>query len=572
MTKRPNKTDDSAEMRRHAEARLRDQQIKPGSPIENRGSEADTRRLLHELEVHQVELEMQNEELAEARDKTEALLEKYTDFYDFAPVGYLTLDQTGTILEANLAAANLLEVARSALASHDFGQFVSATDRTVLRSFLERIFSGKIRQCCEVTLQVPGQPPLAVELEGIVYESGKACRLILTDITELKRAEADRLILNKLESTGILAGGIAHDFNNLLTVILLNVELAQMLEPPGEELAGYLAEAKKASLLARSLTAQLVTFAGGGGPVRQAMFLSGLIQESVQLALIGSQVRCDFLLAEDLWAADVDAGQIGQVIRNLILNAREAMPTAGTVTVSAKNVVPGAQEQPALPAGEYVQLKIADQGTGIAKDVLPKIFDPYFSTKQRGMKKGMGLGLTICHSIIQKHQGAITVESTVGVGTTFHIYLPANRKLRGVDKLLEPADDPRPARILVMDDDEGVKELVGQTLSGMGHTVELAKDGRSAIELYQTANRLGRRFDVVILDLTVYSGMGGQETLEALLKLDPGVQAIAMSGNVFDPVLLEPERHGFKGALTKPFEASRLRGVLAQVTSRSPAK
>lgn len=184
----------------------------------------------------------------------------------------------------------------------------------------------------------------------------------------------------------------------------------------------------------------------------------------------------------------------------------------------------------------------------------------------------MGLGLTICHSIIQKHQGAITVDSAVGVGTTVHLYLPANRKLRSPGKPLEPAGDPPPARILVMDDDEGVKELVGQTLSGMGHTVELAKDGRTAIELYQTANHLGRRFDVVILDLTVYGGPGGQETLEALLKLDPGVQAIAMSGNVFDPVLLEPERHGFKAALPKPFEASRLRGILAQVTSRSPAK
>lgn len=351
MTGRPNKIDDSAEMRRRAEARLRDQQIRPGSPIENQASEAAPRRLLHELEVHQIELEMQNEELAEARDKTEALLEKYTDLYDFAPVGYLTLDQGGNIIEANLAAANLLEVARSALANRDFGQFVSATDRGVWGSFLERTFSGKVRQRCEVTLQVSGLPPLAVELEGLVHGSGKACRLILTDITELKRAEADRLILNKLDSTGILAGGIAHDFNNLLTVILLNVELAQMLAPPGEELADYLAEAKKASLLARSLTAQLVTFAGGGGPVRQAMFLSGLIQESVQLALIGSQVRCDFFLAEDLWAADVDAVQLGQVIRNLILNAREAMPETGTVTVNAKNVMLGALEQPSLPAG-----------------------------------------------------------------------------------------------------------------------------------------------------------------------------------------------------------------------------
>ena len=299
-------------------------------------SEADTQRLLHELEIHQIELEMQNEELSEARDKLEALLEKYTDLYDFAPVGYLTLNSAGSICEANLAAANLLDVARSALMRRDFGNFVSATDRDSFGSFVRRIFAGRIRQSCEVTLHVAGRTPLAVELEGIAFESGQSCRVTLTDITELKRAEADRLILNKLESTGILAGGIAHDFNNLLTVILLNLELAQMAHSSRRG-TGAISGSREAFRLAGPepdratghLCRRRHTDQAGDVPF-------GLIQESVQLALSGSNVRCESLPGGGPLGGRCGRAQIGQVIRNLILNAREAMPKGGTVVVRGK--------------------------------------------------------------------------------------------------------------------------------------------------------------------------------------------------------------------------------------------
>lgn len=529
-------------------------------------------RELHELEVHQIELEMQNEELTEARDKMEALLEKYTDLYDFAPVGYLTLDPAGDILEANLAASNLLEMARSVLVKRRFGSFISATDLPAFDGFLQQVFASKVRQSCEVTINVEGRPPLAVELEAIAFESGQACRMTLTDVTELKRAEADRLILNKLESTGILAGGIAHDFNNLLTVIRLNLELAQMLDLPNAELAQYLADAKKSALMTKGLTAQLLTFAEGGAPIRRAMRISGLIQESVRLALDGSKLRCEFSLADDLWPAEVDEAQMGQVIRSMALNAREAMPSGGVMRVRAENMVLSASEHPPLAAGAYVKISIADQGIGIAKDVVPKIFDPYFSTKQRGDRKGMGLGLTICHSIVQKHDGAITVESAVGVGTTFDIYLPAIQKLSDEEKTPPPSGVPQHGRVLVMDDEEGVREIVGLTLLGMGHTVELARDGQMAIEVYKTAKLQGRGFDVVILDLTIREGMGGRETLQELLKIDPRVKAIAMSGYALDPVIFEPERHGFKGVLTKPFDNGILRENLARMMYSSTVR
>jgi signal transduction histidine kinase/CheY-like chemotaxis protein len=560
----PRTSDDPTGLRRRAELRLKDRQSK--KPPNQ--ADADDKRQLHELEVHQIELEMQNEELLDSRTAMEALLEKYTDLYDFAPVGYLTLDRGGVIREANLAGASLLGIARSALINGRFGHFVSAAGRPAFGAFLQQVFEGKVRQCCDVTLHVEARPPLEVEMEAIAFESAEACRVAVTDITARKRAESDRLILDKLESTGILATGIAHDFNNLLTVILLNLELAQKHKPLDENLARYLGEAKETCLLASSLTAQLLTFAKGGAPIRKAMLLSGVIKESVRSALSGSKVGCETSLAEDLWMAEVDAGQIGQVIRGMVLNSCEAMPQGGVVFVRAENVVLNVQQEPSLPAGEYVRVSIEDQGTGIAKDVLPKIFDPYFSTKHRGDQKGMGL--TICHAVVQKHGGAIAVKSEVGRGTTFDIYLPAARKLRGGEKAPMPPSETRHGRVLVMDDEEGVRKVLGQTLEGMGHSAEMAEDGLKAIEIYKKAKSLGRHFDVVLLDLTIREGMGGQEAIQALLKIDPAVKAIAMSGYIESPVILEPGRHGFKAALEKPFDAGKLQEILALVMDGAP--
>jgi signal transduction histidine kinase/CheY-like chemotaxis protein len=559
----PRTSDDPTGLRRRAELRLKDRQSK--KPPNQ--ADADDKRQLHELEVHQIELEMQNEELLDSRTAMEALLEKYTDLYDFAPVGYLTLDRGGVIREANLAGASLLGIARSALINGRFGHFVSTADRPSFGAFLQQVFESKVRRSCDVTLQVEARPVIEVEMEAVAFESGEACRVAVTDITARKRAESDRLILDKLESTGILAAGIAHDFNNLLTVILLNLELARTHTPLDENLARNLEKAKETCLLASSLTAQLLTFAKGGAPVRKAMLLSGVIQESVGLALSGSRVGCEFSLAEDLWMVEVDAGQIGQVIRGMVLNACEAMPQGGLVFVRAENVVLNAQQEPSLPVGEYVRVSIEDQGTGIAKDVLPKIFDPYFSTKHRGDQKGMGLGLAICHAVVQKHGGAIAVKSEVGHGTTFDIYLPAARKLSGGEKAPMPPSEPRHGRVLVMDDEEGVREVLGQTLEGMGHSAEMAEDGQKAIEFYKQAKRLGRPFDVVLLDLTIREGMGGQEAIQALLEIDPEVKAIAMSGYIDSPVILEPGRHGFKAALEKPFDAGKLQEILSLVIS-----
>ena len=690
VPKHSNNASDPAERHRQAEARLREQSPGDAATAPPK-SETETQRALHELEVHQIELEMQNEELSAARDKMEAMAEKYTDLYDFAPVGYFTLDSQGDILEANLATANLLGCARSSLINQSFRLFVASACRSVFDAFLTKAFAGGIREECDVILLVDGKKPFDVRIRANLFASGKACRMAVADITEhklgkaaaeqlaaivkyshdaiigkdldgiitswnqgaekifgytaeemvgtsierlipadrleeenqilqkirrdervenfetlrrtkdgrmidvsvtasairdstgkiigaskvarniteLKRAEADRLILNKLESTRILAGGIAHDFNNLLTVVLLNLELAEMLNYSDAELARHLNEAKNSALKTRALTAQLLTFAEGGAPHCRPTLLSGLIQESVRLALSGSQVRCEFALAEDLWPAAVDEAQMGQVLRGMALNAREAMPQAGVLRVRAENVVLKAAEHPTLSAGNYVRVSLADQGHGIPPADLPKIFDPYFSTKQRGDRKGMGLGLTICHAVVRKHAGAITVDSAVGVGTTLQIYLPASRIFNNPAKA--PANRPQPGRVLVMEDEVAVREVVGRTLSGMGHEVALVQDGQRALALYETATLQGRPFDVVILGLTIRDGMSGREALQGLLKQDSRVKAIAMSGHALDPVMLAPERHGFRGVLMKPFEIENLQETLSRVMGNSTA-
>jgi two-component system, cell cycle sensor histidine kinase and response regulator CckA len=551
----------AAELRRRAEARLREQHPENGQVK----TDADTQRLVHELQVHQVELEMQNEELQKARDSMEAGLEKFSDLYDFAPVGFLTLDREGAIREANLSSASLLGIERARLINRRLGFCLSPADVPAFSAFLTRVFESKARQFCEVTLLKEVKPPVVVRIEAAVTASGQECRAVLDDITEQKRAEEDRLILNKLESTGILAAGIAHDFNNLLTMILLNLEMVQALAPPGEELAHHLEQAKQAGLLAAGLTLQLATFAAESAPVRKPTRLVELIEASVRLALGGSRLRCDFSLAEDLWPAEVDAGQIAQVIRNLVLNAREAKPEGGAISVRAENVLLRPQEHPSLPPGDYIRVSFTDWGGGIPKDVLPKIFDPYFSTKRRGTQKGMGLGLSICHTIIQKHGGAIAVESKPGVGTTFRLLLPASRMLLQNEKAFVPSGVLGKRKILVMDDEDVVRKLVRRLLQQMGHEVELVEDGQSAVGAYESAQDQGRPFDAVILDLTIRDGVGGQKTIRELLKIDPGVKAIVMSGYTNDPAVLEPERYGFKCVLTKPFDKLKLGAILSRV-------
>nr|HID60014.1 response regulator [Desulfobacterales bacterium] len=390
--------------------------------------------------------------------------------------------------------------------------------------------------------------------------------LVFRDITVRKRMEEELLKSQKLESVGILAGGIAHDFNNILMAILGNISMAKVFAKPGDKVFERLSEAEKASLRARDLTQQLLTFSRGGRPVKKQVSISELIQDSVSFALAGSDVGCEFSLPDNLWPVEVDDGQISQVINNLVINADQAMPEGGIIKVRGENITVDKDHPLPVKEGRYVKVSIEDQGIGIPKEHLSKVFDPYFTTKQ----KGSGLGLATSYSILKNHGGYISVESELNVGTIFHIYLPALREgLIPEKEVEEEVPIAGRGRVLVMDDEDIVREVAGDMLTQLGYEVESAKDGVEAIELYKKAMEAGKSYDVVILDLTVPGGMGGKEAIQRLLEIDPEVKGVVSSGYSNDPIMAEFRRYGFTGVVAKPYRIKDLSEVLARIVGRN---
>lgn len=390
--------------------------------------------------------------------------------------------------------------------------------------------------------------------------------LVLRDITESKRIEEELIKAQKLESLGVLAGGIAHDFNNLLTAILGNVSLAKMYASPGDKSLQRMEEAEKASLRAKDLTQQLLTFAKGGAPVKKTASIADVLRDSAKFALRGSNVRCLFEIAVDLWPVEIDEGQISQVIHNLIINAYQAMPDGGTIIVRAENATLWPDEDTAAPLdpGDYVKLSVSDDGQGISCEVLPKIFDPYFTTK----KRGSGLGLATAYSILKKHDGMITVESELGLGTAFHIYLPVSNKEEPQKAQVRDKPIHGNGKILVMDDEEMLRNFVGELLDLLGYDAKFAVDGHETIEVYCKARDNGTPFDCVLMDLTIPGGMGGREAIQRLLEIDPSIKAVVSSGYSDDPVMADFQKYGFCGVVAKPYDAEQLSEVLHRVINR----
>lgn len=392
--------------------------------------------------------------------------------------------------------------------------------------------------------------------------------LVLRDITQRARLEAELLRASKLESVGVLAGGIAHDFNNLLTVIMGNLTLA-MLDAQVMSAAGkWLEEAERGALRARELTGQLLTFAKGGEPVRQAVSMPEVVREAAAFALHGSSVRCDFPETSDLWPANADQGQIGQVVQNLVLNAVQAMPDGGVVRIGMQNELLDGDAVRAMAPGRYLRLTIADSGTGIRPEHLGRIFDPYFTTKQTGN----GLGLATVYSIIRKHEGHVEVESELGRGTTFRIWLPAAAEIQAPPEAEVVVTSAKTGRILFMDDEEAIRDMTCALLARLGFTVTAVSDGEAVVKAYVAAKQVCRPFDVVMLDLTVPGGMGGREAMQELLKFDPQVKGIVSSGYSSDPVMADYQEFGFRARVAKPYRvqdlAKALRSVMAEPVTR----
>ncbi|MGA2786485.1 MAG: CHASE domain-containing protein [Verrucomicrobiota bacterium] len=405
---------------------------------------------------------------------------------------------------------------------------------------------------------------IATSAAPIRDEAGKivGAVLVFRDVTEKQKAEVQMLTESKLQSVGLLAGGIAHDFNNMLTAIIGNLSLARMPESSREEILQLLADAEKAALGAKDLTQQLLTFAKGGAPIRKPTLLHELIREACQFALRGTNVQCTYSLASDAWPVEADKGQIRQILNNLVINVRQAMPHGGKMEVRMENADLPASSLPPLPAGRYVKISIQDHGPGIHSEHLPRIFEPYFTTK----KAGTGLGLATVYSVIRKHDGQIKVVSEPGKGTTFELHLPASQKpAPPVPTEPAPENFSGRGRVLIVDDEAPIRKFLTLMLQKFGYEAETANDGGEAIERYTTAKSGGNPFDAVIMDLTIPNGMGGCEAVRRLRELDPNVRAIASSGYSLDPIMANYRDYGFCGVIPKPYRSEDLNRILKEV-------
>lgn len=386
---------------------------------------------------------------------------------------------------------------------------------------------------------------------------------IFTDITERESLQEEMVKKQKLESIGLLAGGIAHDFNNVLTAILGNISLAAMFIEKGHKSSDPLGEAEKAAKQASALARQLLTFASGGQPVKCAVSLQKVIEDSVSLVVRGSNVTTVVEVPEDLPPIESDAGQMGQVFYNLIINAVQAMPEGGTITITAGELALADNNPLSLPPGRYVRVTCADQGCGISPENLKNIFDPYFTTKTGGT----GLGLASVHSIVNKHRGHISVSSAAGRGTTFELILPASLQRPAAATVQDsgPLESGSSGHsVLVMDDEDMIRDLVAALLEELGYRVTTCSSGEAAIELYRDAFSAGSPFRAVILDLTVPGGMGGKEAARSILDIDPAARLIVSSGYSTDPVMAESREFGFCGAVFKPYSAREIAAVLKE--------
>ena len=511
-------------------------------------------------------------EMHKIQDRLLAAANEWRATFDAISDMVFMLDTDYTIKRCNKAFARAVGLEPAAIVGKKCYELLHGLDRP----FAACACHTTIKEARAATVEVDDPNigiPLLITTSPILDKEGTVTGVVhlAKDISERKKMMDELVKTSKLDSIGTLAGGIAHDFNNLLTGIIGNVSLAKMDAEPDSELYEMLDDAEQASLKAQNLTQQLLTFSRGGRPVRKVVGVDSFLESAVKLGMRETGVGYDVQIGSGSWPVEADIGQMGQAIRNLVLNAAQAHPSDNMVRVRADNVVFKEKEDPDLAAGHYVKITIADKGSGIPEENKHLIFDPFFSTRAGAS----GLGLSTAYSIVKGHNGKITAESAPGEGTVMSIFLPAaaaaGSKSGDQTAGTEQSHPSQAYRILVMDDEKIVRKLVGRILKMAGHEVVFAVDGDQAIDCYIDAGAEGKYFDAVIMDLTIPGGMGGKEAIEKLRQIDPGITAIASSGYSNDPVMSDYKTYGFSGVVTKPYKASTLTEALEELIENRKA-
>ncbi|MBJ6752466.1 ABC transporter substrate-binding protein [Geomonas anaerohicana] len=490
-----------------------------------------------------------------------------------SPMGIVVFDgDSGNCIRANQAAADILGGSVPELLGQNFRQLPSWRGEGGMLEQAGLVLADGTPRALERELQSTFGKELTLRsyLSRFQVEERAHLLVMVQDITEEKRLdrenkriETQMLNMQKLESLGVLAGGIAHDFNNILTGIVGNISFAQMVLEKEHKAKGPLGKAEKACQRAAELAGQLLTFARGGQPIKKVFSVKQLAAESLSLVLRGTNVKGRIEIADSLDIVEADEGQMNQAFNNIIINAVHAMPGGGTLTIAGRNELMEPENRLGLAPGHYVRLDFKDEGCGISESDLKKIFDPYFTTKA----SGTGLGLASTHSIVTRHGGVILADSTPGRGTTFTIYLPslgqsAAQLAREQESSHAPAGG---GSVVVMDDEELIRDLTGAMLEQLGYTPTTCCEGSEAVELYSAARQKGERYDAVIMDLTIPGGMGGKEAAQCILELDPQACLIVSSGYSNDPVMSEYRKHGFRATLSKPYTVKDVARVLREV-------